>query len=311
VRQIPPLAGVKVFEAAARHENFSKAAAELGMTQAGVSYQIRLLEERLGTPLFAREKGRVKLTDAGRRIAPMVGAAFDTLANAFGELVSDNESVLIISTMQTFASNWMAPRLGSFQVQHPDLAVRLKTETRLVDFVGEEVDVAIRSGRGGWPGLRQDFLFQFHSTPMCSPEFLERHPLKRPEDVLAVPRISAGDQWWKRWLARAGVAEPEGIAHSGIWLDSQVMEGNTAIAGHGVAMLLPAFWKSELAAGRLVAPFPIISLDGFSYWLVYPEHKRNQPKIRAFREWILAQVAADAQAGPPEVFVAPECPPAA
>jgi LysR family glycine cleavage system transcriptional activator len=196
----------------------------------------------------------------------------------------------------------MAPRLGSFQVERPELAVRLKTETRLVDFVSEDVDVAIRSGRGGWPGLRQDFLFQFHSTPMCSPEFLERYPVERPEDVLKVPRLSAGDQWWKRWFAAAGVAEPEDNAGMGIWLDSQLMEGNAAIAGHGMAVLLPMFWKNELASGRLVAPFPIISLDGFAYWLVYPEHKRNLPKIRAFREWMLAQVAAEAANGPPEVF---------
>ena len=140
MRKLPPLAAVRVFEAAARHENFTSAATELGMTQAGVSYQIRLLEERLGLPLFTRDKKRVKLSEAGRRIAPLVGGAFETLANAFAELVTDNESVLSISTMQTFASNWMAPRLGTFQVQHPDLAVRLKTESRLVDFIGEEVD---------------------------------------------------------------------------------------------------------------------------------------------------------------------------
>ena len=306
MRQIPPLSAVKVFEAAARHENFSKAAAELGMSQAGVSYQVRLLEERLGVPLFVRDKKRVRLSEAGRRVAPLVGSAFETLANAFAELVSDNEAVLSISTMQTFASNWIAPRLGSFQVARPELAVRLKTESRLVDFVSEDTDVAIRSGRGGWPGLRSDFLFQFHSTPMCSPEFLERYPVERPEDVLNVPRLSANDQWWKRWLAKAGVVEPEGTAQSGIWLDSQVMEGNAAIAGHGMAILLPTFWKSELAAGRLVAPIPIISLDGFSYWLVYPEHKRNLPKIKAFRDWILAQVAAEATEGPPEVFAPPD-----
>jgi LysR family glycine cleavage system transcriptional activator len=150
-------------------------------------------------------------------------------------------------------------------------------------------------------------LFQFHSTPMCSPEFLERYPVERPEDVLDVPRLSAGDDWWKRWLAHAGVVEPEGPRHSGIWLDSQVMEGNAALAGHGMAIMLPLFWKRELAVGRLIAPFPsIVSLDGFSYWLVYPEHKRNLPKIKAFREWMLAQVGAEASDGPPEVFVPPE-----
>ncbi|HEV2746974.1 MAG TPA: transcriptional regulator GcvA [Allosphingosinicella sp.] len=306
MRHIPPLPAVRVFEAAARHENFTVAAAELGMTQAAVSYQIRLLEERLGLPLFVRAKRRVSLTDAGRRVAPIVSDAFETLSDAFGGLVSDNESVLTISTTQTFASNWIAPRLGSFQVERPELAVRLKTENKLIDFASEEIDVGIRSGHGDWPGLRHHFLFQFYSTPMCSPAFLDRHPLNTPGDILNVPRISAGDTWWKRWLARAGIVEPEGAKAPGIWLDSQVIEGNAAMAGHGVAMMSPIFWRNELASGRLVAPFPITSLDGFSYWLVYPEHKRNQTKIKAFREWLLRQMAVEAEAGPPEIFIEPK-----
>ena len=140
---------------------------------------------------------------------------------------------------------------------------------------------------------------------MCSPGVLEAHPLASPEDILKVPRISAGDSWWKRWLDCAGVAESDPPRGSGIWLDSQAIEGNAAMAGHGLAMLSPIFWRQELAAGRLVQPFPIVSLDGFSYWLVYPEHKRAQPKIRAFRDWLLRQVALQAEAGPPEVSQAP------
>src|SRR3712207_122666 len=112
MRKMPPLPAVRVFEAAARHENFTTAAAELGMTQAAVSYQIKLLEERLGVPLFIRSKRRVSLTDAGRKVAPLVSGAFDALADAFDGAVADDESVLTISTTQTFASNWMAPRLG-------------------------------------------------------------------------------------------------------------------------------------------------------------------------------------------------------
>jgi LysR family glycine cleavage system transcriptional activator len=128
--------------------------------------------------------------------------------------------------------------------------------------------------------------------------------------VLEVPRLSAIEPWWKQWLTTVGVAEPEEKVPTGFWLDSQVMEGNAALAGHGLAMLMPLFWKSELAAGRLVAPFPIVSLDGFSYWLVYPEHKRNLPKIRAFRAWILEEVAVEARLGPAEVFAPPVAEPA-
>jgi LysR family glycine cleavage system transcriptional activator len=305
MRHIPPLQAVRAFEAAARHENFTSAAAELGMTQAAVSYQIRLLEERLGVPLFIRSKRRVTLSDAGRRAAPLVSGAFDTLSDAFGTLIAEDEAVLSISTTQTFAANWMAPRLGGFQIERPELAVRLHTDAALVDFARDEFDVAVRSGAGGWPGLRQHFLFRLHTTPMCSPDFRARHPITRPEELFQVPRLSPDDSWWKFWFAAAGVAAPDERAGRGIRLDTQVAEGMAAIAGQGVGMLSPSMWQSELTSGRLIQLFPLTLIEGPSYWLVYPEHKRAQAKIRAFRDWILAQVAAQAASGPAEVFTPP------
>src|SRR5688500_15256920 len=113
MRHLPPLPSVRVFEAAARHENFTQAAAELGMTQAAVSYQIKLLEERLGVALFQRSKQRVTLSEAGRQVAPSVSNAFDTMSEAFSSLIDKDETLLVISTAQTFASNWLAPRLGT------------------------------------------------------------------------------------------------------------------------------------------------------------------------------------------------------
>ncbi len=306
MRKIPPLPAVRVFEAAARHENFTTAAAELGMTQAAVSYQIRLLEERLGVPLFVRSKRRVTLSDAGRKAAPLVSSAFDTISDAFSTIVEEDEGVLTISTTQTFASNWMAPRLGAFQFERPELAVRLLTQNHLIDFAGDEVDVAIRSGAGPWPGLRRHFLMRVHATPMCSPGFKERHGLERPQQLLDVSRLNPDDIWWKQWLAAAGVAEGEGRRPPAIRLDSQQMEGNAAIAGHGVGMMTPLFWRSELAAGRLVQLFPLMIMEGPCYWLVYPEHKRNQPKIRAFREWIHGQFEAIRAEGPEDAFTPPD-----
>ena len=297
---------VRVFEAAARHENFTIAAAELGMTQAAVSYQIRLLEERLGVPLFARSKRRVTLTDAGRKAAPIVSGAFDQLSDAFDGILADDQSVLTISTAQTFASNWMAPRLGAFQVERPELAVRLQTQNQLVDFARDEVDVAIRIGRGPWPGLRQDFLMCVHATPICTPEFRDRHGLERPEQLLEVPRLNPQDVWWKQWFSAAGIAEADGQGRPGIRLDSQAMEGNAAIAGHGVGMLTPRFWRAELDGRRLVQLFPLIIFEGPAYWLVYPEHKRAQPKIRAFREWMLKRFEDHRRDGPEEAFRAPD-----
>jgi LysR family transcriptional regulator, glycine cleavage system transcriptional activator len=305
MRHLPPLAAVRVFEAAARHENFTLAADELGMTQAAVSYQIRLLEERLGLPLFVRAKRRVTLSDAGRRLTPTVSDAFDRLAEGFSGLVEEDESVLSISTAQTFASNWLAGHLGGFQVARPELAVRLQTSNGLADFARDDVDVAVRMGAGPWPGLRAHFLFHHHFTPMCTPEFRDRHGLGEPKDVLKVSRLTPDDDWWKLWLSAAGVSAPEERS-PGIRLDSQATEGQAAMAGHGLGMMTPMFWRAELAAGRLVQPFALIACERRAHWLVYPEHKRGRAKIRAFRDWLLAEIAAEAPAGPAAAFTPPE-----
>ena len=305
MRTLPPLSAVRVFDAAARHENFTQAAAELGMTQAAVSYQIRLLEERLGLSLFTRAKGRVSLTDAGRRIAPLTASAFETLEEAFSGLVADDQGLLSISAAQTLASTWLAPRLGGFQVKHPDLAVRLSTDNRLVDFSTGEFHAAIRVGRGDWPGLRCQFLFRLNFSPICTAEFAERHRLDRPERLIGLPRLSPGDHWWRHWFAIAGVEAEDEPADRGLVLDNQVMEANAAFAGAGIAMMTPMFWRAELASGRLVQPFPTLLVSDRSHWLVYPEGRRNQPKIAAFRDWILAEVEAEKAREPAELFSLP------
>ncbi|HMI20068.1 MAG TPA: LysR family transcriptional regulator [Sphingomonas sp.] len=146
MRQLPPLAAVRVFEAAARHMNFTAAAAELGMTQAAVSYQVKLLEERLGVALFRRDGRGVQLTPAGERAAPQVARGFDALDAAFARLRSENESTMVVSTTQTFANTWLAWRLGGFQMANPGMAVRLLAEDKLTDFARDEVDVVVRAG---------------------------------------------------------------------------------------------------------------------------------------------------------------------
>jgi LysR family glycine cleavage system transcriptional activator len=304
--RLPPLSAVRVFECAARRQNFTQAAAELGMTQAAVSYQIRLLEERLGVPLFARVKGRVSLTDAGRRIAPLVASAFETLEDAFSGLVADDQALLSISTAQTLAGAWLAPRLGAFQVRHPDLAVRLGSDNRMVDFSTGEFHAAIRVGLGDWPGLKCHFLFRLNFSPICSPEFAARYSLHRPEQLLDVPRLSPGDDWWRDWLGDSGVEVGDRAAERGLVLDNQMMEANAAFAGAGIAMMTPMFWRRELASGRLVQPFARIHVTDRSHWLVYPEGRRNQPKIAAFRDWLLAEAEAEKALEPAEIFQPPE-----
>ena len=149
MRRLPPLAAVRAFEAAARAENFTAAAAELGMTQAAVSYQVKSLEERLGAPLFVREKGRARLTPLGARLLPSLTGAFDAIEAAFASHRQEDESLLTVTTTHTFANTWLAWRVGAFQMEHPDLAVRMTTSNDIVDLRSGDADLAIRAGRGG------------------------------------------------------------------------------------------------------------------------------------------------------------------
>lgn len=287
---LPPLAAVRVFEAAARHLSFTRAAAELGMTQAAVSYQIKLLEARLGTPLFLRLPRRVELTEAGARLAPAVSAALDALRAAFAEAQDDAGGVLRVSSLHIFVSNWLAPRLGAFAQAHPGITVELAISNHMTDFAREEVDAGIRSGLGPWPGLEGHALLRVRFAPLCSPELLRRAgPIERPADLLRLPLLSPHDPWWARWLELAGVPA-DGLASRGAFrFDSQQIEGNAAIAGQGVAILTPAFWAEEIGRGRLVQPFPLVADEGRFYWLVYPASRRGSRKIRAFRDWLLAE----------------------
>lgn len=288
--QLPPLTAIRVFEAAARHGSFTKAAAELGMTQAAVSYQIKLLEERVGAPVFLRKPRQVVLTEIGSRMAPTVTEAFSLLSEAYQVARAGSGGTLGISTVHTFASNWLARHLGSFQLRHPNIAVRLDTSSSLVDFSREEMDVGIRSGAGQWPGLAAHLLLRSEYSPMLSPRLAESiGGLKAPADLLKLRILNPADIWWKHWFEKANV--PTGTLDNmpDSSLGSQAAEASAAMAGQGVAVLTTALFTAELAEGRLIQPFDLTG-DGGSYWLVYPEGRRNVPKIRAFREWIVAEL---------------------
>lgn len=295
---LPPLSAVRVFEAAARHQNFTAAAQELAMTQAAVSYQVKLLEERLGISLFERTGRRVTLTDRGREIAPVVIQAFDQMRQGFARLADDDNSVLTISCTNSFAHLWLAPHIGDFQMRHPGLAVRIQAADHMVDLGREGVDVAIRGGGGHWPGLEATLLTHNRLAPLCSPLWLERHgPIADAQALLAAPRLSPQDMWWDEWFAAMGV-EPRGSGRpSGIALDSQVMEGRAAMAGQGVAIVNMFLWRAEVDAGLLVEAVPSYVREKASYWIVYPSHTRNRAKVKAFRDWISASfgeaIAAD------------------
>ena len=308
------MAAVRAFEAAARSENFTAAAAELGMTQAAVSYQVKSLEERLGAPLFVRERGRVRLTPLGMRLLPALSGAFDAIEAAFASHKAEDESLLTVTTTHTFANTWLAWRVGAFQMEHPDLAVRMTTSNELVDLRSGEADVAIRAGNGEWEGIERHRLFESSFTPMASPECIELVERKlgrklEPNDMPRQTLIGPGDEWWQQWFADNGVPADESILRkAGIRLDNQANEGHAAMAGQGFALLTPLLWKGDVAAGRLAVPFPDrISARGWAYWLVYPAERRMVPKVKRFREWLTAEMEraqADAFGGWPQTAAA-------
>jgi LysR family glycine cleavage system transcriptional activator len=291
--RLPPLAAVRTFEVAGRLQNFSRAAEELGLTQAAVSYQIRQLEDRLGRALFVREKGRVRLSETGQRLLPAISNAFATMSDAFAALGSDETDVLTIDAMTTFGGTWLSARIGGFQLAYPDLAVRMSMNNELVDFDATNVDVAIRVGRGEWPGLRSDFLYRSHVTPMCAAAFLEANRIERPEDLLRVDRLAPNDPWWAGWLAAAGIDTVPPRQHRGIELDSQLQEASAVQGGYGIALMTPLLWRAELDAGRLVQPFATLYQPGTAHFLVHRENRVGVRKIERFREWLHAELDKD------------------
>jgi LysR family glycine cleavage system transcriptional activator len=295
MRRLPPLTAVRAFEAAARTENFTAAAAELGLTQAAVSYQVKALEERLGAALFVREHGRARLTPLGQRLLPTLSQAFDSIEAAFASHQAEDESLLTVTTTHTFANTWLAWRLGAFQMEHPDLAVRMTTSNGIVDLRSGEADVAIRAGSGDWPGLEVHKLMESDFTPMGSPECLAKFERDlgrklKPSDLPGLPLIGPQDDWWARWFKDAGVALDTHRPRGGIRLDTQANEGHAAMAGQGLALLTPFLWRGDMAAGRLMQPFELTSTAGYAYWLAYPPERRMVPKVKRFREWLIAAI---------------------
>jgi LysR family glycine cleavage system transcriptional activator len=289
-----PLNALRVFEAVARLGSFTRAGEELGMTQTAVSYQVKLLEENIGEPLFLRRPRQISLTDAGERLQPKVTEAFSLLNEAMAEARGEVQSTLLINTIATFASHWLARHLGSFQLAHPAIAVRLSTSETLIDFSRESVDVAIRSGTGNWHGLSADPLMETDFTPMLSPKLADSvGGIHKPQDLLKLPIIGPTDPWWHQWLAAAGVDTHGLETRPRSQYGSQTFEASAAMAGQGVAILTPAFYGDELAQGRLYQPFEMTCRDGRGYWLVYAEGRRNIPKIKAFRNWILNEIRGD------------------
>jgi len=303
--RLPPLSAIRAFEAAGRHENFSRAADELRLTQAAISYQVRQLEDRVGRPLFVREKGRVRLSDTGRRLLPAISGGFTGIAEAFAAVREEDDDVLSVNASVSLGGSWLSARIGRFQLRHPDLAVRVSLANEVIDFGLGGVDAAIRGGTGSWEGLRSDFLFRQHFTPICSPAFLEANGIARPEDLLRTERLSPNDSLWAGWFAAAGVGTPP-PSRGGMLLDSQWQEATTILSGFGAAMMSPLYWKEDLASGRLVQPFETLYLPDRAQWLVHPASRVGVRKIERLREWLHEELAADRTWLPREIWEMPQ-----
>lgn len=283
-----PLGAIRVFDAVARLQNFTKAAEELNMTQSAVSYQIRLMEEFAGAPLFQRLARGVALTPKGQTAAPVIRRALADLGETFRIIREEQNSVLVVSVIHTFASNWLTPRIVDFQSRFPDISVRFDIASRLVDFAAEGIDCGIRLGTGKWPGLTAHLLLSGGFTPLASPAYLERHGRPdKPADLLDYHLITPDDDWWPVWFRQAGVEGPLVMTRPGVGIDTQQIIGGLALSGGGVALVSAAFFRNEIEAGTLVELFDIHASTGSDYYLVYPEARQLPPKLQLFRDWIL------------------------
>lgn len=288
-RQIP-LNALRTFESAARLMSFTKAGEELGMTQTAVSYQIKLLEDHVGELLFLRRPRQIVLTDVGAELAPKVAQAFSLLSDGLAMAQVDMSQMLHIDSTATFAQQWLTRYLGRFQLKHPKIAVRLTTSPLLIDFAETRADVAIRWGKGDWPGLAASLIMRMDFTPVLSPKLAEQvGGIREPADLLKVPIISATDPWWKQWFAAAGMPDIDLSRYPPNELGTQSFDAGMAIAGQGAAIVNTKHFEDEIAGGKLYRPFDLACNDGRDYWLVHPERRRNVPKIKAFREWLVGE----------------------
>lgn len=300
-RRLPPLSAFRAFEAVARHASFSKAAAELHVTPAAVSQQVKLLEGALGAALFRRNKRSVAITTAGQAMLSDVQAGFELLTGAV-ERVSTGAAnrSLAISVAPSFASKWLVPRLARFAAIQPDIDLKISATTALTDFRRDEIDVALRFGHGRYPGLESELLFPEALTPMCAPKLMESaHPLRAPDDLryvrllhdMSVPGAEASS-YWERWLAAAGATRVN--PHRGPRLSLAELALQIAIDGGGVVLGRTAIPAGDIAAGRLVCPFATMLPIESGYHLVMPRGARKKPEVAEFCLW-LAEEAADSE----------------
>jgi LysR family glycine cleavage system transcriptional activator len=297
--RLPPLNALRAFEAAARHSSFRCAADELCVTQAAISQQIRLLEERLHVKLFVRAGRGVVLTSAGRAYLGPIQAAFGNIASAtesIGQLAASE--VLTLSVPPTFGIRWLMPRLSALHEIHAWIDVRLFVSISPVGILPPDADAAIWHGTGKWTGVSAERLFDDDRLiPVCSPRMLQgANRLKRPGDLRNFTLLHASREMddWSVWLRAAGVDNVD--CRSGPVFDSTSGAVQAAAQGHGIAIGHAPFVWDDIRAGHLVAPFAIEGLSSSTYYLVQHSTRKPRRAISTFCEWILREAARFRQA---------------
>src|SRR3954449_3244179 len=295
-RSLPPLNALRSFDAAARHQSFTRAAEELCVTQGAVSHQVKALEIQLGLQLFKRARNGLLITDAGRDYLAVVRDVFDRLELATDSLLQRQRSgTLTVSTSPDFAAKWLVSRLGRFAEAYPEIDLKLAALMHRVDFAREDVDLAIRHGDGQWPELDAVSLTAEELFPVCSPSLMaSRGGLHNPEDVLRFSLLHLDDRRdWGRWLEAAGAPGESLLQGPILKYARRPIHGWNE--GERVGLARTVLAASDLAAGRLVRQFQAAIPLRNTYWIVCPKATRALPKIVAFRDWLFDEVAADRQ----------------
>jgi LysR family transcriptional regulator of beta-lactamase len=282
VRPHLPLNALRAFEAAARHLSFTRAAIELRVTQAAVSHQVKLLEERLGVTLFRRLPRGLMITEEGLALLPTLEESFDRMADMLERFEGGHmREVLVVGAVGTFAVGWLLPRLAYFRQRHPFIDVRLSTNNNRVDIAAEGLDYAIRFGNGAWHDTEAEPLFEAPLSALCVPEIARQ--FKTPDDIArqTLLRSYRADEW-PSWLERAHADVP---TITGPVFDSSVLMVEAALQGAGVALAPPLMFSRHLTSGALEQPFPVYVSKG-SYWLTRLKSRTPTPAMTAFAAWI-------------------------
>ncbi len=296
-RLLPGTRALRTFEAAGRHLNFTRAANEVGLTPAAVSYQIKEIEDQLGIVLFTRSSRRIQLTPAGAVLLDATTDALDTLQRAVSRArrMTRGSANLRVSLSARFATNWLLPRLPRFNLAHPEIALAFDISDEIREFDTDDIDVAIRFGTGNYEHARSDRLFNTVIVPVCSPALLNSGPpLKTPRDLFHhtlcyVDWKTEGMVWpnWRMWMASAGIDNFDDSRCIGFSDSSYVVQAVIESGAVGLADL--DMIESDLAQGRLVRLFDIgvgVAPE-YAYHLVYPERNNQNSSIVALREWML------------------------